>query len=210
MEPSNSFDRLSEFGPFTEFLSNERFRPAPYHQLRGLGGPNIQDIFSRIERILTECDPRPWIDAIFRQANWRPHLIGALAVILDDGKSLSPEPLWRQIERHSWVSPQLVFAVWIVDPEFCDRLCQHLNQEILLVGRDSKALASLIAVGRQHPLISNWVDEFAHRPEIESRLATERYQADGFAEAWLDRLRTHLGQRGRTWHPRSLEAGSST
>ena len=65
-------------------------------------------MIDRVEQALSLQGAEEFVDVMFDDPNWRPHLVGAIALILDDGSRLSPTALWHAIDAGSWVIPQLV------------------------------------------------------------------------------------------------------
>ncbi len=48
---------------------------------------SAQVVIDRIETALGAGDPRPWVVNLFEEDNWRPHLVAAIALLLDDKRS---------------------------------------------------------------------------------------------------------------------------
>jgi hypothetical protein len=99
---------LTEFGPFAIAFDRGELKVPGYLELLGLNDNDSQVVIDRIERASATGDPRPWVDALLNDANWRPHLVAAIAFLLDDRDTLDRHLLWKAIDSGSWVTPQLV------------------------------------------------------------------------------------------------------
>lgn len=56
---------------------------------------------------------------MLRKPNWRPQLVGAVAVLVQGQASAEAvEALWHACDAGSWVSPQLAATLSLVDPAF--------------------------------------------------------------------------------------------
>lgn len=81
-------------------------------------------VANRVAEGLTAPDAAEHFDALMTMDNWRLHLIGALAVLLDTQHRLDRTLLWTAIDGGSWVTPQLVVTACIADRDF-QRQAQH-------------------------------------------------------------------------------------
>ena len=128
-------------------------------------------------------------------ANWRPHIVGACAVMAGVRGPRLVDRLWDRIDGASWVSPQLSVAAEAADPGYPDKV--HRRLEAVLAGcwlqRDglspldcperpfgsagvrAKALAALCA------LVD---DELAADPAVVSFLAGATDGGDRLARGW--------------------------
>lgn len=69
---------------------------------------------------------------LMRQDGWRPHLVGALAVLLDTKRRLDRDLLWTAIDRGSWVTPQLVATLSLADDTFLQQAQKRLDRQSAL------------------------------------------------------------------------------
>jgi hypothetical protein len=86
--------------------------------------PGCHIVIDRVEESIEECgvdgggELAVWIGRLFAELNWRPHLVGAIALLLGAGRAAEIGALWRAIDRGSWVGPLLVVTADFRDPEF--------------------------------------------------------------------------------------------
>jgi hypothetical protein len=132
---------------------------------------------------ILESNPRKEIDggihSLLTELDWRAHLVALISLL-----ALKPanhrfqfEMLWQRIHKGSWVSPQIVAVLQLLDSEFEKRGRCILSGEAPLEGniRDDKLIISL----------SNLLES--------SHLDTPHTD---FASKWLNRIRT-LSEQGR-------------
>ncbi len=215
---------LSDFGPFADVFSKGELAVPGHLELLGLHTPTAQVVFDRIERALAAGDPGPWLSALFGEANWRPHLVGAVALLLDGGGGSSHvESLWRAADSGSWVIPQLVVTALFVDPDFAARarsrvegLCPvrvphglSLAERHSATGpgnersRSAKLLAALLSVGARLPSLAHWIGGVRAKPEVAALLADDIDDAPAIADIWLGHLVAQFARRGRLLNPRA-------
>lgn len=116
-----------------------------------------------------------WVATHLSDSNWRLHLIAAVAYLIDN--SLDIQLLWNRVEKWSWVSPQLLAVVSIVDPNF-ESKC------IDLVGKidNAKTVGSVVAF---IPALESKVDFHDERRE-EYRMGKD------IALRWKKQVQTFL------------------
>jgi len=207
---------LDKFGPFADVFARGELAVPGHLELLGLHQPGAQIVISRIQRALDVGPSQHWIDALFDDPNWRPHLVGAIALILDSRQTLKPSALWRAVDAGSWVLPQLVVCAHIVDSDFpsqCrDRIRARAPVSPVLdlspaerhsaTGpgnvreRSSKLLASLATVGRRIPSLAPWIDEQCADPEVSTLISQDVDNAAGICEGWFVHLRNQFESRG--------------
>jgi hypothetical protein len=113
-----------------------------------------------------------WMARLFEEVNWRPHLVGAIALLLGAGRAAEIGALWRAIDRGSWVGPQLVVTAYFRDPEFASAARTRIAGRCpLLEGEypfgwgepqprhfSAKTLSSLLAVTSRIPPLTGWIE----------------------------------------------------
>jgi hypothetical protein len=175
-----------------------------------------QIVIDRIAKALQCGDSTRWIAALFRDANWRPHLVGAIALLLQP--SLDHELLWHAVDGGSWVTPQLVVTATFVDPLFRDHARSRvaaLCPVVVPVGltpperhsatgpagrqaRSAKMLASLIAVSVEFPDLAQWREDVLQDERVKSLLAVDASWdgSDRIVGSWSAAVRNAFLARG--------------
>jgi hypothetical protein len=116
--------RPREFGPFSVFW---QARPPNYLPFLGLGSPAVQPALRTLSTVLRTTDgPRRYVELMLQANDWRPHLVAAVAALLSDDPTSYVPALWRTFDAGSWVSPQLVVALYLSDPTFKDEAKQRI------------------------------------------------------------------------------------
>lgn len=162
---------------------------------------------------------------MLRDANWRPHLVGAIALLLEP--SLDHTLLWHAIDGGSWVTPQLVVTATFTDPTFLDQARKRVAALCPVIapigltpaelhsatgpagssGRSAKALASLIAVSVEFPDLAQWRIDVLEDDRVKNLLAVDASwdRSDQIITSWTAAVRTMFLDRGR---PLTLAANS--
>lgn len=210
------------FGPFDQVFATGDLDVPGYLELLGLRNDSAQIVIDRIERAMSLEDSCPWIDALFDDPNWRPHLVGAIALVLDDARHLPIAGLWRAVDSGSWVTPQLVVSAYLVDSGFPDQCRKRLARAApvsppaglspierhsatgpgSIRHRSAKLLASLIAVGCLVPSLTSWIGQARSKPEIASLIAEDIDDSGNIAEGWLAAVKRQFALRGRDLKPK--------
>jgi hypothetical protein len=209
----------AEFGPFAGILK----LPGEPASLRLLSMRSVEvgAVIDRIEQAMASEDAARAVDALFASPDWRPHLLGAVALILDAGRRFDPSALWKAIDAGSWVTPQLVTAAYLIDPSFADRLRDRIDAKCAVViapnlspverhratgpatpeQRSAKLLASLVRIGMLVPALAAWLRTASSRPELAALQAADRDKAGNIAENWLKNVESQWRARGRALAP---------
>lgn len=207
----------AEFGPFAAVLKASG-EPAPL-VLLSMRSQEVGAVIGRIEQALAADDAVPGVDALFASPDWRPHLIGAAALILDAGRRLDASSMWKAIDAGSWVTPQLVTAAYLIDPSFADRVRARMEAKCVVVvppdlspaerhratgpatpaQRSAKLLASLVRIGLLAPALTGWLRTAASRPELAALQAADRDKSGNIAENWLKNVESQFRSRGRSF-----------
>ncbi len=213
---------LDQFGPFADAFSREELKVPGYLELLGLQNRAAQIVIDRIERALGRDDAVRFVAPLFADPNWRPHLVGAMALILDDGQRLDVTPLWRAIDGGSWVIPQLVVTALMVDPDFSKRLVERVESSCPIsvprgmspaarhsatgpdsvVQRSAKLLSSLLHVGAAIPSLRSWIEGVREEPAVADLLGQDVDSASNITGAWQARLVEQFSLRGRALRPK--------
>jgi len=191
------------FGPFAPLFEpvgqGEGSVPS-YLVLLGLRSPSVDIVIDRIALALNADDSAQWVPALLRDANWRPHLVAALAFVLRP--TLDPQPLWDAIDRGSWVVPQLVVTAALVDPLFRARVRQRVaaTRPEDSPERSAKKLASILAISAELPDLAEWRASLLTDERVRALLGLDTAWncSDKIVTQWWGALRTAFLTRDRT------------
>jgi hypothetical protein len=208
--------REATFGPFeVAFNRPAPDRVAPYLELLNFA-PGAGEALDLVRACL-DSSPAPgtFVKEMLSQPDWRPHLVAAVAIILDGGERLVPQDLWGASDRGSWVIPQLVAAAYLADPDFPREARMRIEGGCLVQlelprsvavrsrpHRSAKLTAALVQVSRRVPSMAAWLEVATARPSVQQLMREDLDDAPGIAESWLRGLAAVLAQRGRDLRPK--------
>jgi len=150
-----------------------------------------------------------------QELNWRPHLVGAVAVALLPHNPKTIQQLWSAIDADSWVTPQLAAVAFLRDPKFTRRAGERLgfrrslrrdDDEDSSEGQDGltschapllksgKAVASLKRLMELLPQSPDWFVSGTLPSELRQLLNDDRNLPGEYVEEWLRRLRRNLSE----------------
>ncbi len=176
--------------------------------------PDAQIVIDRVEQAISdgrdgpygEARPAPWIRILFEEIDWRPHLVGAIALLLGAGRTSEVDALWRAIDRGSWVGPQLVVTAYFRDPNFPSAARTPIAARCpLLEGAwgnppprqfSAKTLSSLLQVAAGIPALAGWVERVRQEPDVVELLREDRDDGGGIASGWMVRVIEEFDKRG--------------
>jgi hypothetical protein len=146
------------------------------------------------EAITRSHDLEPELLALLGERNWRPHLPGAIAVVLGHGSEAVFDGLWAAF-RTSWVAPQLAAVGFLMDPAFEDRARAYLaggpaTCHAKQAGALVQLCTTLAGVETWLAPILRWRDE--HEAFQRGIFRDEWGVGASVAEGWLQRLRGYL------------------
>ena len=173
----------ADFGPFEGAFGNTGLNVPGYLLLLNLPDERAQVVIDRIAMALATGNPQPRVDALFLDADWRPHLVGALALLLSEDLILDLATCWTAIDRGSWVTPQLVVTAMFRDITFAENVRSRVAarcpvseqgdltriQRHVATGpartdeRSAKMMASLLAAARCVPSLARWEEQVTSR-----------------------------------------------
>jgi hypothetical protein len=170
-----------EFGPFASAFERGELDVPGYLELLHLGRMDgVRVVVERIASALSQGDSQRWVRAMMGQRNWRPHLVGAVAFLLDHERVLDRGDLWAAIDGGSWVTPQLAVTASFADPSFADGVRSRLDAYCPLTSpesarpaspdRSGKMAASLLGVASRTPDLRPWVPGWRSDPQIQELL----------------------------------------
>lgn len=103
------------------------------------------------------------IDALLTERNWRPQLVGCVALVVAGPNESRLASLWGAINRPCWTSPQLVASASLVDEHFDERARARLDRRGGLDVREAVAMPWLLrhlALGPQS-IEAHWAEVVA-------------------------------------------------
>jgi len=130
---------------------------------------------------------------LLRQPNWRPNLVGAVAIAALGHDPEATSQLWVTIDRGSWVTPQLAATAFLRDPQFTDHALERLQRGAM---RSAKAASSLVHLLQRLPPRSGRVIVSPTSAEINKLLNEDKDSSGKIAECWLIALTRNLGALG--------------
>lgn len=204
-----------EFGIFSPVFESAH----GYLPLLGLHGPNapasvalVRDCCERV------ADPFPDVCRLLTAANWRPHLVAAVAVIIRGYNDEAVSLLWGRLDTGSWVTPQIGVALSMVDPEFLQRARGRLEAGCPLAGSDlqrmsaverhsaagpggaaarsAKAAQTLLHLVRKRSLQAEWLDELVAAVDFQNLLGEDIDGSGGIADGWSHRIKLIVSADG--------------
>jgi len=199
------------FGPFEAAFADdlEMSGPLLLLNLHREERDNIQTIIDRIHQAMRGEDIDRWVADMMGGFDWRPHLVGAVAFLLDHRNRLDRSLIWSAIDRGSWVIPQLVATALFTDPLFAGRVRATLNAscpvrpipglpEPTLLALRGKIAASLLATVPEVPDLSASEPIWRADPELVGILEADASwdHSDQIVPIWISRLRERFQERG--------------
>ncbi|WP_405368432.1 hypothetical protein [Nonlabens sp. Asnod2-A12] len=118
-------ERLN-FGIFNDFW-NGHPNHLPFLNLYEIPNPpkewNLNKSIDILDCIVSENSGKEVVDGIkllLKSQDWRPHLVASLATLKIDKKHQHDviKDLWNRLKSGSWVSPQILVILSIIDSEF--------------------------------------------------------------------------------------------
>lgn len=215
---------LSKYGPFASVFEKGELTVPGYLELLNLNGPGAGIVIDRVQLALATQEPRRWIEALFDGPNWRGHLVGAVAILLDGGARLDTVALWRTLDCGSWVSPQLVVTAYFADPSFQEHLMERISPRCQVtvpsalspverrsatgpggtVHRSAKLLVSLLSMGKRLPALSSFLQQASADPDLAALLEKDAENAADITESWCAQVIAHFAARHHVLIPRAL------
>ncbi|WP_437618196.1 hypothetical protein [Sorangium sp. So ce1151] len=154
----------------------------------------------------------------------RPHLVGAIALLLDQSETLDRNLLWCAIDAGSWVTPQLIDTAVFVDPSFPEKARVRVDEQcpVLvpvgltpaerhsatgpdgMLGRSAKMLASLLAASASIPSLERWASDLQRDVRIEQVLKEDAWnKSDEIVASWMTNVRRAFLERGHLLAPKA-------
>jgi O-acetyl-ADP-ribose deacetylase (regulator of RNase III) len=209
-------ETLGAFPSFTAlFERDERLQVTPYLSLlnassgAGTAVALVRESTARSGNLDLE------IAALLAQNNWRPQLVGAVALILAGPSEGRLAALWEAIDRPCWVSPQLVATVSLVDANFDAQARMRLDRRGTLDARDvlampwperhsaigpnsidghaAKTLSAFLSICEGRSSASAWIRPYLADEQLRGIVAQDQDGGGGIARDWLQSMVTLRG-----------------
>jgi hypothetical protein len=206
------------FGPFARVFDAGELDVPGHLTLLRLNSPGAQVVIDRIAVALKIGDSQRWVTALLHDVNWRPHLVGAIALIID--RRIDARLLWDAIDRGSWVIPQLVVTAAHVDSRFRERARERVDAGCPIVvpsglspaerhsatgpegggERSAKMLASILAMSAELADLADWTARVKQDERAKTLLAVDASwnSSNRIVVSWLKALRAAFQTRGQT------------
>lgn len=120
-DPMTSLE--DQFGEFASVWRDGISPPIHLRLLAWYDGPfPARDIVCIAELVAQSGDVSGDIGRLFGADNWRPHIVGAIALLVQAARDdVDVRPLWDAVDAGSWVSGYLVAVASVVDARFVER-----------------------------------------------------------------------------------------
>ncbi|HEY3356002.1 MAG TPA: hypothetical protein VGQ83_22305, partial [Polyangia bacterium] len=144
-------------GPLSEALRADGAAVAPYLRMLHLTGEDGDRAVAFVREVLAAYPPDALEEeavALLDEANWRFHLVAAVAVVLGLRSPRLDAAVWEAFDRGSWVAPQLAATALIADADFAARARVRLDAA---AGLGAKAAGALVALAELTPALAGWV-----------------------------------------------------
>jgi Macro domain len=199
------FARFPSFEPL--FAKNETAQ-VPHYLLLLNVAPLAKEAVNEIRHALSRSGDRLDIEvvALLGESNWRPQLVGAVAALVAGPNEQRIEALWRAIDRPSWVSPQLVAAVSVLDAAFDENARARLDRRGALdaaeatrmpwlerhsalgpgsvVAHSAKVTSSLLRICERRASASAWISRYTADENLRRFIASDVDRGGDIAENW--------------------------
>lgn len=161
-----------------------------------------KEIIERMRQCIREArNPFPDIYRLLEDPNWRPNIVGAVALLLAPGNGEAVERLWKCMDKGSWASPQLAAAASLCDSHFSDDARARLVQRCPIQAgglyreehfhqypdarHNAKLASALVRLCELREVAPGWLVELKHDPEFAAFLASDTDRGGQVAEQWL-------------------------
>lgn len=157
------------------------------------------------------------LHALLANVNWRPQLVGAVALLVVEASRQRLDLLWGALDRPSWVAPQLAAVASLTDPEFDLRTRERIERRCALdgagmremdgllrhtargpesvVGRSKKLLSALMRLCEARPHTAVWLAAYAATEDLAAMVASDVDRGGEIATRWLSQIEELLRDR---------------
>lgn len=221
---------VAEFRSFDLLFARSEEAQVPRYLLLLDMAPAAREAIVAIREAIASSGARldAEIDALLTERNWRPQLVGCVALVVAGPNESRLASLWGAINRPCWTSPQLVASASLVDEHFDERARARLDRRGGLDVREAVAMPWLLrhsALGPQS-VEAHWAEvvaallrmcelrtsaatgitTYAATEELRKLVATDTGRGGDIAEAWagaLAALLADIARRDRDFRQRN-------
>jgi len=185
------------------------FTVPPYLELLNFGEGSEAAIDLLVSIIDNHANFDREVIALLADFNWRPQLVGAVAVAMQCATPRSIKGIWKALDMGSWVSPQLAAVASLVDNEFEAHARRRLEARCpikpdRLTGTDwllrhvaagpesvdshaDKAMSALVGVCQLLPRYDRWLQPLLLCDDVQLMLKrdSDYGNAGEIAKLWL-------------------------
>lgn len=197
----------TDFATFTPAL----FRDAGVHPYLSLlsmyDEPESRAAMSVVRAAVQNSpDVEQEVEVLLGELNWRPNLVGGVAILSRALTTQTLNALWRALDRASWVSPQLAVTAYLCDPSFENRARSRIESGCPIHydssdamdalkpfrSHSGKTLAVLVYLCQQSDAARSWLPDALNKEHIQSVLSEEYDGGETIAASWLEKARSLL------------------
>lgn len=188
-----------DFGPFAYVFERGTLDVPGYLTLLHLGFDDCEVAIRRIANALDHPTAPHYISMLLEDRNWRPNLVGAMAVLIAKQQDLV-SGLWNAVDAASWVNPQLAAVASVVDRDFITNsaarfdACGISSAETagprthcapVTVANKPKTVGALLPLLRRHIPDSPWLTDLRVHSVTDTLLKSDIDDAGGIACHWI-------------------------
>jgi hypothetical protein len=146
------------------------------------------------------------VSALFENPNWRPQLVGGVALLLGAATPTTLDALWRAVDAGSWASPQLVAVASTIDTQFVsharDRIvarCPIFGERLTrmpwperhsaagpesIMQHSAKLFAALVGLVELNQERPDWLTQELAKSDAQALLGTDQGSSRSLAPKW--------------------------
>jgi len=119
---------LAQYGPFANLIRGSNGQLPAYLILKGMYDQQaVQHLLDNIQTALSKGESEFWIQQLLDTPDWRSQIIAATTILMLEDSSPYIEALWSLAIQGSWMSPQIMVVLSIIDSEFLEH-CRNRIQ----------------------------------------------------------------------------------
>lgn len=214
---------VNDFGKFHPLFGGT----GGYLSLLRLRSDDSFESVARVLRIVRAGDVSADIDRMLSDVNWRPHLVGCVAMLVAEESARLVPTAWLAVDSGSWVTPQLIACLAFADPCFPDEARTRLSSQWQVAvpevdsdlqrhvatgpggsnARSGKAMASLVAACSLHDELLETAEAARADVNVQAALSHDIDKSGDILQGWRQRVLEFLGDLGEVPRIRWLGRG---